>query len=324
MRMSVLLTLPAFLLAACGQDTAPTGSEETEPRQEPLYVYSAYEDVEYLPALFREYTDETGIVVVVRHRDDEQNLADMMAKSGSQPADLLLTSSVAAIWQAAEEGLLRPLPGDSKAAAMPEALRDPDGLWVAASLDPIVVLRDGPSEAQVSYQSLGQSVAPLCVSSASLSANRTLLAWMIAASDARTTEYSVRRWMASLELPPREAYGDVIDALEGGTCREALLPLSAVPEGRRSQVVAPAEVFFDIEGVGIGRHARSPEVAAALIDWLLSPRVQQKHAEATGRLSVADSDSGSIGGSQLSTRGIAAAGFLYPDAILLAERARYR
>ena len=324
MRAPVFVTALALSLVGCGQDKAPTATGEDESRQEPLYVYSAYDDVEYLPALFREYTIETGIVVVVRHRDDEQNLADMMAKSGSQPADLLLTSSVSTIWQAAEEGLLRPLPVESAAMATSEAFRDPDGLWVAASLDPLVVLRDEPSDAEVSYQSLGQSVAPLCVSSSTLAANRTLLAWMMAASDARTTEYSVRRWMASLELPPREKYADVIAAMDDDACSEALLPLSALPRERRSDAIAPDEVFFDIEGVGIGRHARSPDAAAALIDWFLSERVQQKHAQATGRLPVGNPDALDIAGSQLSVRGIAAAGFLFPDAILLAERARYR
>ncbi len=326
MRIGAAILTFALVLSGCGDDPEPTNEASTDvkTKQEPLYVYSAYEDVEYLPALFREYTDATGIVVVVRHRDDQQNLDDMMAKSGSQPADLLLTSSIASIWKAAEEGLLRPLPADSAALEMPGALRDPDGLWVAASVDPMVVLRQSASDADVSYQSLGQAVAPLCVSSSTLPANRTLLAWMMAATDARTTEFSVRRWMAAIQLPPREDYADVIDALSSDACREALLPMSAVPDERRSQVLAPPEVFFDIEGIGIGRHARSPDAAAALLDWFVSRPVQQKHARATGRLPVTEPDAGLPGGSQLSTRGIASAGFLYPDAVLLAERARYR
>ena len=322
MRLCAAICAFILVLGGCGKDPEPT--DEAGTKQEPLYVYSAYDDVEYLPALFREYTEATGIVVVVRHRDDKQNLDDMMAKSGSQPADLLLTSSIASIWKAAEEGLLRPLPVDSDAMKIPGAFRDPDGLWTAASLDPMVVLRQAESDAEVGYPSLGQAVAPLCVSSSALPANRTLLAWMIAATDTRTTEYSVRRWMAALQLPPREDYNDVVDALDNDACGEALLPLSAVSDERRSDVLAPPEVFFDIEGIGIGRHARSPDAAAALIDWFVSRSVQQKHAQATGRLPVTDPDEALPDGSRLSTRGIAAAGFHYPDAVLLAERARYR
>lgn len=323
MRGVVAILLSVVLLAACERDSAPA-SQSDAPRPEPLYVYSAYEDVDYLPALFREFTDETGIVVVVRHRSDAENLDDMMAKAGSQPADLLLTSSIAAIWTAAEEGLLRPLPSDSAAASMPEAFRDPDGLWVSISADPVVVLRNEDRDADVAYETLGRVVSPLCVSSSALDANRVLLAWMIAASGERATELSARQWVAALEIEPREDYGDVIDALERGACNEALLPLSAVPAERRVDVIAPAEVFFDIEGIGIGRHARSPEAAAVLIDWLLSRRIQERHSAATGRVSLVAPNDTFPGVDRLSMRGIAAAGFLYADAVLLAERARYR
>ena len=324
MRHVLAILLSVALLAACERDSVPV-SQSDAPRPEPLYVYSAYEDVDYLPALFREFTDETGILVVVRHRSDAENLDDMMAKAGSQPADLLLTSSVAAIWTAAEEGLLRPLPRDSAAASTPEAFRDPDGLWVSISADPVVVLRNENRDADVAYETLGRAVAPLCVSSSALDANRVLLAWMIAASGERAAELSARQWVTALEIEPREDHGDVIDALERGACNEALLPLSAVPAERRPDVIAPGEVFFDIEGIGIGRHARSPAAAAALIDWLLSRRIQERHAAATGRVSlVAPDDDAFPGVGRLSTRGIAAAGFLYADAVMLAERARYR
>lgn len=324
MRVIFFGLLAVAVLAACERDPASGQDPADVPGPEPLYVYSAYEDVDYLPALFSEFTDETGVLVVVRHRSDDENIDDMLAKSGSQPADLLLTSSVAAIWTAAEEGLLRPLPADSVAASMPEAFRDPDGLWVAVSADPIVVLRSDGRDAAVAYETLGQAVSPLCVSSSTLTTNRVLLAWMTAASGERATELSARQWMAALELPPRDDYGDVIDALDRGGCNEALLPLSAVPAARRSDVVAPTEVYFDIEGIGIGRHARSPDAAAALVDWLLSRQIQQRHAAATGRLSLVAPQDGVVSVDRLSTRGIAAAGFLYADAVLLAERARYR
>ena len=324
MRAISFVLLIVATLAACQQEPPPGPVLGSAPRPEPLYVYSAYEDVDYLPALFSEFTDETGILVVVRHRSDDENIDDMLAKSGSQPADLLLTSSVAAIWTAAEEGLLRPLPADSAAASVPDAFRDPDGLWVSVSADPAVVLRSDGDNAEVAYESLGQAVSPLCVSSSTLNANRVLLAWMIAAFGERATELSARQWMAALELPPRDNFDDVIAALDRGGCNEALLPLSAVPDARRPDVVVPDEVFFDIEGIGIGRHARNPDAAAALVDWLLSPRIQRRHAAATGRLSLVASEDGVVAVDRLSTRGIAAAGFLYADAVLLAERARYR
>ena len=147
---------------------------------------------------------------------------------------------------------------------------------------------------------------------------------MIASSGERSTELSARQWMAALELPPRDDYKDVVDALDRGSCNEALLPLSAVPGARRADVIAPPEVYFDIEAIGIGRHARNPDGAAALVDWLLSRQIQEQHAAATGRLSIVAPDDGVVDINRLSTRGIAAAGFLYADAVLLAERARYR
>ena len=97
-----------LLLAAC--ERAP----ETVPatRHEPVVVYASYGDEEYLPALFDSFTASTGIPVTVRHRREEQIVAEVIGNSGSPPADVLLTRAVHGIWQAADEGALRPLQSD--------------------------------------------------------------------------------------------------------------------------------------------------------------------------------------------------------------------
>ena len=39
-------------------------------------------------------------------------------------------------------------------------------------------------------------------------------------------------------------------------------------------------LYVDIEGIGIGRHARNPDGALELVEWLLSEDVQVPHAAA--------------------------------------------
>ena len=96
----------------------------------------------YLPALFEPFTAATGIRVTVRHRREEQIVAEVIENSGSPPADVLLARSVHGIWQAADEGALRPLQSPQSTEAVAEWLRDPDGYWAATGYTPIGIAID--------------------------------------------------------------------------------------------------------------------------------------------------------------------------------------
>ena len=130
--------LGALALCACERPAPETAGETAQP--EPVVVYASYEDQEYLPSLFAEFTRESGIPVSVRHRPERQIVSEVIEKRGSPPADVLLTRSVHGIWRAADEGALRPLLSETVSGLVPGWLRDPDGYWIATGFDPIEVV----------------------------------------------------------------------------------------------------------------------------------------------------------------------------------------
>ncbi len=309
--MRYAMWLGLVVLTGCSGET-PT--PERDPDKPPVVVYTAYEDTTYLPALFKAFTDETGIPVVVRHRTDEANLADMAAKSGSQPADLLMTRSVWAIWKAADEGLLRPLPPEARATAIAEGLQDPDDQWVALTVREVAVqVADGVAMppgflelADPAYK------GRLCLSTSAVHQNRVLIAHLIDSFGARETELAVRGWVANLALPPFESEDELQKAFAEGRCG------IGIRTGPNSPAFPSKAALIEIEGVGIGRHARSPDDAATLIDWMLSDAFLARHANLdSGLPATADAFR------QLPDLDMATLGFLYEDAVNLAERARW-
>ncbi len=316
MKAALWLTATLLLLAACERQTAT-------PRYEPVVVYAAYEDSDYLPALFEAFTRETGIPVTVRAGSAAQLTDDVIANRGSPPADVLLTRTVADAWRAADEGALRPITA-ANMADVAGFLRDPDGLWTAArmSLIMIAVGEGAALEPPMTYAALGQPLykGSLCLASSSLPVNRALVAMLIADLGPKPAERVVRGWVRNLALPVFETEEALVEALDAGTCSYGIVS-SPLIAGER---ILPEPAYVDVEGIGIARHARYPESAQKLVDWLLSADVQRRHAHDTrAHPAIAHLPDAPIAGN-ISRKNVGIAGWQDADALLLAERAGYR
>ena len=272
------------LLAACTaeQQEAP----ETPP--DPVVVYASYEDRNYLPMLFAAYTKKTGVAVIVRHGDAQAMVDDVIRNEIIPPADVLITPTVRGVYRAAEEGALRPIQSGLLEQRVASTLRDPDALWTALSFRAASIAYD-PDIADASEFGDATALADpkfrgqLCLSSSAEPLNRTVIAGMIDRLGVREAEIVVRGWIANLARPVFEAEGKLWMALEAGDCGVALLSNlgAAWLENSRfaelwSHELAP--LYVDIEGMGVGRHARNPDGALALVEWLLSEEIQALHS----------------------------------------------
>jgi iron(III) transport system substrate-binding protein len=315
----VVLLSGIALLVACTRDSSP----EPTPQLLPIVVYAAYQDKTYLPGLFEEFTRDTGNLVIVRNGTVPGIIDDVLQARVSPPADLLLTPSVAGVWRAAEEGQLRPSYSPVLAASVPAWLRDPDNFWVALSYRNAVIVYDPQqfSAADLTtYESLAaaQFRRKLCLSSSGLAINRSVIAMLLQKLGARDTELAVRGWVANLALPPFDSEENLLSALESGDCAIAIVSSSIVTPGSGSKfgVATPLDTYAAAEAIGITRHARNPEGAAKLVDWLLQRETQVRHASAMSALP----SNGATG----AHRPLVLAASGDEDAQLLAERARYR
>jgi iron(III) transport system substrate-binding protein len=323
--------LAALMLCACERPAPEPPAPAARP--EPVVVYASFEDENYLPSLFAAFTAETGIPVTVRHRPEEQIVSEVIDKRGSPPADLLLTRSVHGIWQATDEGALRPLHSQEVARTVPGWLRDPDGYCTAIGFSPVRVVCSGDRLADCdgvkAYEDLGKPEfqGRLCLSASSIAANRTLIAGLIADHGLRPAELMVRNWIANLALPPFESEAALLHAVEAGTCRLAVVSSLALNRFKLPTVAAswPQPGYFDVVAAGINRHARSPEAARRLVEWLSGAAAMATQFDAIGLRPV--------------DAGVPAAGLPFPvaegmhnanvfglheaEAIELAERARW-
>jgi iron(III) transport system substrate-binding protein len=309
------------LLVAC----APEQSAE-EP-SEPIVVYAADKDRTYLPALFESYTKQTGVEVIVRYGSAAGIVDDVIDNRVLPVADLLLVPSVAEIWRAAEEGALRPIYSEFVQDSVPTWLRDPDEYWVALSYRVAVLVYD-PDVVRVDVLSNYETLADaqfrgrICLSSSSLPINRAVIAMLINKLGVRDAELAVRGWVANLAMPTFDTEAKLLHAIQSGDCAIGIVSSQAAAlanqniEDSRIEIFTPAANYSEIEGIGIARHARNPDGALVLLEWLLSKKIQKQHASHTLAYAAISAATG--------TKNVSLVARHSEEAQKLAERARYR
>ena len=256
--------LPLLCLAACTPETPV----EDGP-QEPVVVYAAFDEDPALTSLFAQYTDSTGVAIINRHGDPRAIVDDVIRNDVNPPADVLMTTSAVDVWRAAEESALRPLYSDALEARVPGWARDVDDLWFATAADVAVIAsRDG--EIPDTFEALGEEPVAdkLCLSSSRLEINRAVIAMMIAESGVREAELAVRGWMQNLAQPIFASEEDLAAAIAAGTCDFGILSRSVADSSGGLEYVHPDLSIATVDAIGVGRHARNPDGAARLIEWL--------------------------------------------------------
>jgi iron(III) transport system substrate-binding protein len=331
MSRAAAIALATLALCACNGDPPETPADT--PRAEPVVVYASFENENYLPALCAEFTRETGIAVTVRQRPEQQIVSDVIDKRGSPPADLLLTRSVHGVWRAADDGALRPLQSAAANRSVPAWLRDADGYWTAIGFTPVDVVcsaeRQADCDAVDAYEDLGKSEfrGRLCLAAASLAVNRTLMAGLIADHGVRPAELIVRGWVANLALPPLDTEQAVLRAVADGRCGLGVVSGTELHAFAGSAVAAtwPRPGYFDVVAVGVNRHARNPDAARKLADWLVGEAAQALQFAAIGLRPVnPEVPAGPFAlPSAEGMRNAGVFGLHETDAVKLAERARW-
>lgn len=290
-RIALVALVGLFALQACN---APPAA--------PVVVYVPAE----LEAWALDSLPGSGLEVTVIAGESSALTERVIDKQDAPRADVLITSGVADIWRAADEGALRPFDGTA-VNNVPVAFRDPDEAWVAISARPLRIASTmgRPDPALSSFADLGspELAGKLCLTLSSLPANRALLGMLIDELGVKPAERVVRRWVHNLAAAPFVSEEELVAALESGRCQVAIL--AADPGHEAWTVFTPEPTCYDIHAVGVARHAQNPQAGQQLVDWILAGSTLPNSADAP-------------------VRNIAAAGFFGEEARLLAERAGYR
>ena len=279
---------------------------DSGPVPDPVVIYASAEQEIRLAEMFSRFTDETRVPVKVIVGDSAALTDQVMQNRGTPTADVLLTSNVADIWRAADRGALRPLTG-AAVGNVPPLVRDPDRFWAALEVRYAIigVSPDAEHAGLGNYADLAKSDfrGAVCLSSATLSVNRSLVAMLTEDLGVKPAERVVRAWVRNLGAEPFASEGQLLDAMRSGACGYAIFSSTLDTEGL--SIIRPKPLYLDIDGIGVARHAHNPESAQALVDWLLREIPLRAPELSNGK-------------------NIGVAGWRDEDAGLLAERAGYR
>lgn len=320
-----MLVALAVGLGGCGRpDDAPAGP----PALGEVIVLTTLQDTDRLDELLSAWTDVSGVRVSLRSGHDEELLAQLVDNSVNPPADLFWAVDITGTWRAAEEGALRPAAAPPVAPGIAASLRDADGYWVATTYARAVIVYDRgviDLPAPQDYANLADAryAGRLCLSRSRDPVNRAVLARLIEDAGIRNAELAVRAWMANLSMPIVGSGAAVIEAITAGGCELGIVSSAVAAakqaDNERLAVLEPANAPVLADGIGIGRHARRPDVALALLEWLTSPAILATLAADTHAAPAAAGNDAT--GETPMRRDVLLAAMHFDEARLLAERA---
>lgn len=312
-----------------------------------VVVYSARNE-QLIKPLFDAYTRETGVAVKFITDKEGPLMARLKAEGRNTPADVLLTVDAGNLWQASEEGLLRPIKSKTLETNVPAHLRDPENEWFGLSVRARTVVYN-PTKVKPADLSTYEDLANpkwkgrLCLRTSKKVYNQSLVAMMIHEHGEGKTEDIVRGWVANLATAPFPDDTKTMEAVAAGQCDVALvntyyfgrlmeknpkLPLALFwpNQGLKN---ASAGVHVNVSGAGVTRHAKNPAGAQKLIEWLSSEAAQNQFADVNMEYPVnpkvkPDAKVAAWGSFKQNLINVKQAGSLQAQAVKLMDRAGYK
>lgn len=314
---------------------------------EEVVVYSARNE-QLIKPLFDAYTRDTGVQVKFITDKEGPLMARLKAEGRNTPADVLLTVDAGNLWQASEEGLLRPIQSKILQANVPAHLRDPDNEWFGLSVRArTIVYNTGkvkPADLST-YEDLANPKwkGRLCLRTSKKVYNQSLVAMMVHEHGEDKTEDIVRGWVANLATSPFPDDTKAMEAVAAGQCdltlvntyyfgrlmeKNPTLPLAIFWPNQNLNNKA-AGVHVNVSGAGVTRHARNPAGAQKLIEWLSSEKAQNQFADVNLEYPVnpkvaPDAKVAAWGSFKQNPINVKEAGSLQTQAVKLMDRAHYK
>lgn len=264
-------------------------------------VYSARQEALILPLLER-FRERTGIRFNLVTGKADGLLKRLQLEGSASPADVLVTTDAGRLHRAREAGVLQTIGSEAIDRAVPENLRDADGFWTGLSVRARVIVY-APARVNAdelsTYEALADSrwKGRACVRSSGNIYNQSLVASMLEALGTERTEAWATGLVANFARPPAGGDTDQLRAVAAGQCDVAIantyyfgrLVASGKEEVReaasRLRLFWPNQdpggrgVHVNVSGAGVAAHAKHPENAVRLLEFLVTPESQAWYAE---------------------------------------------
>ncbi|MNM90549.1 putative binding protein component of ABC iron transporter precursor [compost metagenome] len=253
-----------------------------------VVVYSARID-ELIKPVFDQYTAKTGVKVKFITDKEAPLLARLKAEGENTPADLLITVDAGNLWQAEQEGVLKPLQSKVIDANIPSQYRSSTGAWTGLSLRARTIVystaRVKPAELST-YEALADKnwEGRLCLRSSKKVYNQSLTATLIETHGAAKAEQVVKGWVNNLATDPFADDTALIQAIDAGQCDVGIVNTYYYGRLHQQQPDLKAKLFWpnqadrgvhvNLAGAGVTKHAPHAEQAQKLLEWMTTEEAQ--------------------------------------------------
>ncbi len=278
-------------------------------------VYSARQEALILP-LLEKFKAETGIGFNLITAKADELLKRLESEGRSTPADVFITTDAGRLQRAKDAGVLRAVDNPRLNARIPANLRDQENYWFGLSLRARVIFyakdRVDPSELST-YEALVEPrwLDRICIRSSGNIYNQSLVASMIEAHGVEAAENWARGLVANFARKPAGGDTDQLRAAAAGQCDIAIANtyyfgrlVSSEKEADRA-VAGALGLFWpnqgdrgahvNVSGAAVTLHAKHPEAAERLLEFLVSSESQAWYAEVNNEYPVvADAESSAL------------------------------
>lgn len=310
---------------------------------EEVTVYSARIEALIKP-LFDAFTKETGVQVRFVTGQEGPLMERLKAEGANTPADMLLTVDAGNLWQAEQQGLLKPVKSAVLDANVPAHLRDPGGYWYGMSIRARTIFYNTKKVKPADLSSYEDLANPkwknrLCLRTAKKVYNQSLVGTMIVRLGEQKTESIVRGWVNNLAADPFSDDESMLKAIGAGLCDVGIANTYYYGRVMQRDPKQPIGIFWanqqssgthvNISGVGVTRYAKNEKGALRLMEWLSSEKAQNLYADQNMEFPVnpkvkPDARVAAWGDFKHDYINVAKAGELQATAVKLMDRAGYR
>ncbi|MHA6494907.1 extracellular solute-binding protein [Pseudomonas borbori] len=253
-----------------------------------VVVYSARID-ELIKPVFDAYTAKTGVPVKFITDKEAPLLARLKAEGENTPADMLITVDAGNLWQAEQEGVLKPLDSSVIEANIPPQYRSSTGAWTGLSLRARTIFysteRVKPSELST-YEALADDnwEGRLCLRTSKKVYNQSLTATLIETHGAAKTEEIIKGWVNNLATDVFADDTALLQAIDAGQCDVGITNTYYYGRLHKQQPDLKVKPYWpnqndrgvhvNLAGAGVTKHAPHPEAAQKLLEWMTTEEAQ--------------------------------------------------
>ena len=249
------------------------------------------------------FTEETGIPVTVLSGDAQQLMERIAVESKDTDADIFMTVDAGVLWQAADKGIFDTVESEVLSSRIPKHLRDIDNQWFGFSkrARTIVYSKSDIDPRDLStYEALAtkEFEKKLCLRTSKKVYNRSLIASMIEANGAESTERVVKGWVNNLAEPVFSSDTNVLKAVESGNCGLTIVNTYYLARLIESNSVENLGIFWanqedrgvhvNISGAGLVKWSKNKSSSIILLEWLSSDAAQEMYAKANKEYPTVD------------------------------------